>query len=46
MENISRTWGEDLPLTEKELDWYEQGDEKLYRREDKIRTWVIYKHHK
>ena len=29
-ENISKTWGEILPLTENNrLDWYEQGDEKL-----------------
>ena len=29
MEYISKLWGDNLPFTEKELDWYEPIDEKV-----------------
>ena len=35
MEYISNYELTILPLTGKELDWYEQGDEKVFHQEDK-----------
>ena len=47
MENITKLWGEILPLTET-MDWIDMNKEtrNLFHREDKWRTWVIYEHHK
>ena len=46
MEYISKLWGDNLPFMGKELDWNEQGDEKIFHREVKRRTWVTYEHHR
>ena len=45
--NISKLWGEIFGTNgSNRLDWYQQGDEKLFHRKDKWKTWVIYKHRK
>ena len=46
MKSISKLWGEILPLTET-IDWIDINKKtiNLFHREDKWRTWVIYKNH-
>ena len=46
MENISKLWGDNQPRR-KRIAWIEINKEtkNLFHRNDKWRTWVIYKHH-
>ena len=45
MENISKLWGDNLPLTGKRFDWELEKIESFFHRGDK-KTWITGNHHK